>query len=82
MSTFLEFYEVMLKFVLFKLYHNANLKYPPAVHEGSLLSGGHLTAVALTTTATTGAKPRATPKPKDTAPLPIPAAAIVDADGE
>ena len=81
MSTFLEFYEVMLKFVLFKLFHNANLKYPPAVREGSLLSGAHLTAIAITTTATTDTKPRAKPKPKETAPLPIPAAAIIAADG-
>ena len=29
MITFLEFYETMLKFVFFKLYHDVSLKYPP-----------------------------------------------------
>ncbi|WZN62760.1 ribosome biogenesis pescadillo-like protein [Chloropicon roscoffensis] len=31
MVTFLEFYQTMLKFVFFKLYHDVNLKYPPAL---------------------------------------------------
>lgn len=32
MITFLEFYEVFMRFVLFKLYGNLNLKYPPDIN--------------------------------------------------
>jgi pescadillo protein len=31
MSTFLDFYETLMKFVLFKLYGNLNMSYPPSV---------------------------------------------------
>ena len=32
MITFLEFYQTMLKFIFFKLYHDLNLKYPPQLN--------------------------------------------------
>lgn len=31
MSTFLEFYEVLLRFVLYKLYSSIGKKYPPTI---------------------------------------------------
>lgn len=83
MSTFLEFYEVMLKFVLFKLYHNANLKYPPAVRASSIQNGAHLTAMSLVPTATAseaGAVVKPKKKSLKTAQLPISADSIVAAD--
>jgi len=35
MSIFVEFYTTMLGFVLFRLYHNLNLQYPPALGSGA-----------------------------------------------
>ncbi len=40
MSTFIEFYEVLLNFVLFKLYNQLNLRYPVAVVDKSEDDGG------------------------------------------
>ena len=37
MMTFLEFYEVLIKFVNYKLYFNAGLKYPPGEIEEAQL---------------------------------------------
>ena len=45
MMTFLEFYEVFLKFVLFKLYGSINLKYPPEVNKVLDQAGCFLYAV-------------------------------------
>lgn len=51
MSTFLEFYEVYLKFVLFKLYHDAGLSYPPTFEEEADNSGSYLAALSAKTIA-------------------------------
>ena len=37
--TFLELYEVQLKFVLFKLYNDHGLAYPPVLDEGADMAG-------------------------------------------
>jgi hypothetical protein len=42
MITFLEFYEVFVKFVLFKLYHTQGLKYPPTEDQGLKDAGKNL----------------------------------------
>lgn len=39
MSTFLDFYIVLLKFVNFKLYSSLNLTYPPIEHDPSSYQG-------------------------------------------
>ena len=46
MSTFLEFYDTFLKFVLFKLYHDAGLAYPPVIEEDADNAGSFLAALA------------------------------------
>jgi len=45
MITFLEFYEVFLKFALFKLYHSQGLQYPPVRDEENSAAGGVLLAI-------------------------------------
>ena len=45
MTCFLEFYEVFLKFVLYKLYHNMDLQYPPVVNKDLSDAGCFLLAV-------------------------------------
>lgn len=45
MMCFLEFYEVFLKFVMFKLFHNMDLQYPPVVHKDLNDAGCFLLAV-------------------------------------
>lgn len=45
MTVFLEFYEVFLKFVLYKLYHNMDLQYPPVVNKDLSNAGCFLLAV-------------------------------------
>lgn len=45
MTCFLEFYEVLLKFVLYKLYHNMDLQYPPVVNKDLSDAGCFLLAV-------------------------------------
>eukprot|EP00607_Mallomonas_marina_P011023 CAMPEP_0182421878 /NCGR_PEP_ID=MMETSP1167-20130531/7421_1 /TAXON_ID=2988 /ORGANISM="Mallomonas Sp, Strain CCMP3275" /LENGTH=479 /DNA_ID=CAMNT_0024599459 /DNA_START=703 /DNA_END=2142 /DNA_ORIENTATION=- len=45
MNTFMEFYEVFLRFVLLKLYHTLGLKYPPVVDESKDSSGCLLLAL-------------------------------------
>jgi pescadillo protein len=45
MTTFLEFYEVLMKFVLFKLYNDAGLAYPPKLVESKDAAGAHLDAL-------------------------------------
>lgn len=45
MTCFLEFYEVFLKFVLYKLYHNMDLQYPPVVSKDLSDAGCFLLAV-------------------------------------
>jgi pescadillo protein len=39
MTTFVDFYEVFVRFALFKLYHMAGLRYPPVVDKSLLDSG-------------------------------------------
>ena len=45
MMTFLDFYEVFVRFVLFKLYASQGLRYPPAEDKKALDAGGCLLAV-------------------------------------
>jgi pescadillo len=45
MLTFLEFYETLLKFVLFKLYHSLELKYPPVLDDRLDDLGTYMAAV-------------------------------------
>jgi pescadillo len=47
MATFLQFYEVLLKFVLHKLYHQMGLSYPPVLLEDVEAHGGNLAALQL-----------------------------------
>jgi pescadillo len=47
MATFLQFYEVLLKFVMHKLYHQMGLAYPPALLEDVEARGGNLAALQL-----------------------------------
>ncbi|GME77691.1 unnamed protein product [Ambrosiozyma monospora] len=47
MLTFLEFYSTLLHFVLFKLYADAELTYPPKIDMGKLKGVGGLTAYVL-----------------------------------
>merc|ERR1712130_122746 len=45
MSSFLDFYQTMFKFVVFKLYKNGNMKYPPFGHIDYDLTNLSLTAL-------------------------------------
>lgn len=45
MITFLEFYEVLMKFVLFKLYHTQGLRYPPTEDQAMREAGCFLLAI-------------------------------------
>mmetsp|Transcript_488 Transcript_488/g.695 ORF Transcript_488/g.695 Transcript_488/m.695 type:complete len:767 (-) Transcript_488:55-2355(-) len=45
MSTFIEFYESLMGFVLYKLYHTMGMKYPPALDSSADASGAHLDAL-------------------------------------
>mmetsp|Transcript_17248 Transcript_17248/g.33861 ORF Transcript_17248/g.33861 Transcript_17248/m.33861 type:complete len:807 (-) Transcript_17248:293-2713(-) len=45
MGTFLEFYESLTSFVLFKLYHSLGLQYPPKLDKGLDAKGAHLSAM-------------------------------------
>ena len=45
MITFLEFYEVLMKFVLFKLYHTQGLRYPPTEDQALKEAGCFLLAI-------------------------------------
>jgi Pescadillo N-terminus len=45
MITFLEFYEVFMKFVLFKLYHTQGLRYPPTEDQQLKEAGCFLLAI-------------------------------------
>ena len=47
MMTFMSFFEVLLKFVHFKLYHQLGMRYPPAIDAASDARGGHLEALKL-----------------------------------
>lgn len=42
MLTFLEFYEVFMQFIMFKLYSDAGLQYPPKFDEEADAAGAHL----------------------------------------
>lgn len=55
MLTFLEFYEAMLQFVFFKLYHSVGLRYPPPLREDMDAAGAHLAVVDLAAAAATDA---------------------------
>lgn len=45
MLTFMEFYEVLLQFVLHKLYHMQGLRYPPPLRTEMDQAGAHLSAI-------------------------------------
>jgi pescadillo protein len=45
MITFLEFYEVLLRFILFKLFYNKQWNYPPVVNKDLEVEGCHLLAM-------------------------------------
>ena len=45
MITFLEFYEVLMKFVLFKLYHTQGIRYPPTEDQALKDAGCFLLAI-------------------------------------
>lgn len=49
MHTFLEFYSTLLHFVLFKLYNDAELTYPPRINENKLKGIGGLSVYILET---------------------------------
>ncbi|KAK8803499.1 hypothetical protein WA158_001193 [Blastocystis sp. Blastoise] len=49
MLTFLEFYEVLLRFVLFKLYNDAGLVYPPEINIKKEEEGGYLNTLKVET---------------------------------
>lgn len=49
MSTFLEFYETLLTFVNFKLFHNAGMAYPPRLDVASETSGAGLGSLQVET---------------------------------
>lgn len=54
MLTFLDFYDTLLQFVLFKLYHSIGLAYPPRVRADVDGLGGHLSTVDAATALVTG----------------------------
>uniref|UniRef100_A0A7S2REP5 Pescadillo homolog n=1 Tax=Mucochytrium quahogii TaxID=96639 RepID=A0A7S2REP5_9STRA len=56
MSTFLEFYESLLGFVLFKLYHGMGLHYPPRLDQSLEEGGAHLACIQLENLANNPAK--------------------------
>lgn len=73
MLSFLEFYEVLLSFVNFKLFHTIGMGYPPqldqfAVSRGELLSAIQDPTAAVTTTTSTNA-PTEAKKPEESAEL-------------
>ncbi|CAK9087236.1 Pescadillo homolog (AtPES) [Durusdinium trenchii] len=45
MSTFLEFYESLIGFVLFKLYHGLGMRYPPRLDQSLDQNGAHLACI-------------------------------------
>jgi pescadillo protein len=45
MTTFVEFYETLLKFINFKLYHSIGLSYPPKLHSNKNKNGAFLLAI-------------------------------------
>ena len=47
MQTFLEFYQVLMKFAMFKLYNDMNLRYPPILDSEYEAQGGYLSSVKL-----------------------------------
>lgn len=51
MSTFMDLYESVLKFVMFKLYYNIGLAYPPRIRTALEESGGHLAVLEFGATA-------------------------------
>jgi len=71
MLTFLEFYETLLGFVLFKLYHSVGLRYPPKLLTNKDEDGAHLNAIqavptgsAMDTEETNESKEKLKPKKK------------------
>ena len=62
MLSFLEFYEALLTFINFKLYHTEGLVYPPPRDATADASGAHLAAIVLKAAPT--AAPRSPPPPR------------------
>eukprot|EP00924_Labyrinthula_sp_SR-Ha-C_P000836 snap_masked-scaffold_7-processed-gene-5.21-mRNA-1 protein AED:0.03 eAED:0.05 QI:0/0/0/0.5/1/1/2/0/656 len=48
MEVFLDFYMTMIEFVMYKLYFDLNLVYPPTINKGKEENGEHLAAVEAT----------------------------------
>lgn len=68
MITFLDFYEVFMKFVLFKLYSTLGVKYPPSVDVAMDRGGGQLLAIsAMDTTEKAEVSALSMSKPSDSA---------------
>ena len=63
MLSFLEFYEVLLGFVLFKLFSTIGMKYPPNLDEEKEKLGHDMEAI-IEDTAMTDAEASTTPQPK------------------
>ncbi|RYG66738.1 hypothetical protein EON64_09085 [archaeon] len=83
MLTFLEFYEVLLKFTLFKLYHSQGWTYPPVLEEGGVGAGEQSTLPAADVTTAPTPAPSKSRKQKVDEKLQAKVTALIeDMDGE
>ena len=70
MFTFAQWHVTLLRFVNFKLYHDARLHYPPAVNQQHWEQARGLTALTIQHKIDTPAPPTASPSPSPAAPTP------------